>query len=162
MTWIRRCVFKSCVVLAGLILVVLLASAVFNNCSEDNARNRAMAYAQAVNAEYETPEKIYAFLCDDFKSRMSEKEFCKAFKKERSYPYITPLYLGSNPKITLSEDGKTGMVEYDQAARIVGMIYKVGLVYENGDYYIVDWEDFPDGSYLEKFNDTPYSIDWYY
>ena len=38
----------------------------------------------------------------------------------------------------------------------------IGLVYENGDYYILDWEEFLDGSYLEKFENVPYSLDWYY
>ena len=42
------------------------------------------------------------------------------------------------------------------------MTYPVELIYENGDYYVQDWASFLDGSYLEKFEDIPYSLDWYY
>ena len=38
----------------------------------------------------------------------------------------------------------------------------MGFVYEDGDYYIRDWEEFLDGSYLDKFENIPYSLDWYY
>ena len=49
-----------------------------------------------------------------------------------------------------------------QAARLPGMTYTFGLVYEQGNYSIDDWEALADGSYLEKFENIPYSLDWYY
>ena len=128
----------------------------------ERAAERAADYAQAVNYDYETPEKIYAFLTEELRGMMTEAEFTEAFKKERSYPYITPLYLMKNPEIELALDGLTGTVIYAQAARITGMTYEIGLVYENGDYYIEDWMELADGSYLEKFEDCPYTLDWYY
>ena len=54
---------------------------------------RAKEYARAINFDFKTPEKIYAFLCREFREQMSEDEFIEAFNKERSYPYITPLYI---------------------------------------------------------------------
>ena len=42
------------------------------------------------------------------------------------------------------------------------MTYEIRLQYENGDYYVEDWHQFIDGSYLDKFEDIPYSLDWYY
>ena len=129
-------------------------------CKSGNCRYRH-EYAEAVDYSYEEPEKIYEFLCQDFRDQMDEKAFCEAFAKERTYPYLTPLYI-SKPEITLSEDGLSGTAVYLRAARLVGMTYEVSFVYENGDYYIRDWEEFLDGSYLEKFEDVLYSLDWYY
>lgn len=122
---------------------------------------RAKEYARAINFEFKTPEKIYAFLCREFREQMSEDEFIEAFNKERSYPYITPLYIFF-PEIT--EETGTGdyIVTFLQAARIEGMKYDIKMVYEDGNWFVVDWEQFPDGSYLEKFENIPYSLDWYY
>ena len=30
------------------------------------------------------------------------------------------------------------------------------------DYFVQDWEELIDGSYLEKFEDIPYSLDSYF
>jgi len=145
--------------------VIVMAAAYYfmttHRNTEVRALKRAEAYAEAINHEYKSPEKIYAFLCEDFRTQISEDEFCLAFEKERSYPYITPLYI-LKPEITMSEDKRNGEVVYLQAARIVGMTYKIELIYENGDYFVKDWSQFLDGSYLDKFKDIPYSLDWYY
>ena len=118
-------------------------------------------YVYAVNYEYREPKRIYDFLTKQFKKKMTAEAFSEAFAKERSYPYLTPLYL-SDPVITFSEDGKEGSVTCIQAARLPGMTYTFGLVYEQGNYSIDDWEALADGSYLEKFENIPYSLDWYY
>ena len=149
-----------------LFLICLLAALLTlcgcgSNQTEEHALERLEAYAQAIDYSYKEPGKIYAFLCQDFRDQMDEEAFCKAFAKERTYPYLTPLYI-SKPEITLSEDGLSGTAVYLQAARLVGMTYEVSFVYENGDYYIQDWEEFLDGSYLEKFENMIYSLDWYY
>ena len=75
--------------------------------------------------------------------------------------FITPLYI-FYPELTIAPDRKAARVVFKQAARIVGMEYTVRLVYENGDYYVEDWERFIDGSYLNKFDHISYSLDWYY
>ena len=149
-----------------LILICLLAALLIltgcgSNQTPEHALERLEAYAQAVDYSYKEPEKIYEFLCQDFRDQMDEEAFCDAFAKERTYPYLTPLYI-YDPEITLSEDGLSGTAMYLQAARLVGMTYEVSFVYENGEYYIQDWEEFLDGSYLEKFEDMIYSLDWYY
>ncbi|HPT69315.1 MAG TPA: hypothetical protein PKW50_04155 [Syntrophomonas sp.] len=127
--------------------------------TEERAMERAQAYAEAIDHDYKHPEKIYALLEESFRDQMDEKSFCDAFAKERSYPYITPLYI-SKPHLTL--DGNIVHVVYDQAARLSGMTYKIDLIFENGDWFVRDWEEFLDGSYLEKFENIPYSLDWYY
>jgi hypothetical protein len=149
-----------------LFLICLLAALLTlcgcgSNQTEEHALERLEAYAQAIDYSYKEPGKIYAFLCQDFRDQMDEEAFCEAFAKERTYPYLTPLYI-SKPEITLSEDRLSGTAVYLQAARLVGMTYEVSFVYENGDYYIQDWEEFLDGSYLEKFENMIYSLDWYY
>ena len=144
-----------------LLFALLLAGCGKHPMTEERARERLIAYAHAVDYDYEKPEKIYPFLCASFKERMTKKAFCEAFKKERSYPYITPLYF-YDPTVEMNDDMTGGTATYLQAARIIGMTYTVDFVYENGDYYIIDWEEFPDGSYLEKFDTAVQTLDWYY
>ncbi len=129
--------------------------------SEKSAIDRAKEYARAVNYEFRTPGKIYDFLWSGFKEIMDEESFIKAFNKERSYPYITPLYIFS-PEVTEKTETGGFIITFLQAARIVGMTYDIEMVYENGNWFVKDWEQFPDGSYLEKFEKIPYSLDWYY
>ena len=149
------------IVLFCLLVSVLALAGCTSNRTEEHALERLEAYAEAVDYSYKEPQKIYSFLCQDFRDQMDEEAFCEAFAKERTYPYITPLYI-SKPEITMAQDGLSGTAVYVQAARLIGMTYEVSFVYENGDYYIQDWEEFLDGSYLEKFEDMTYSLDWYY
>ena len=150
---------KKTILICLLVLTTLCGCG--SNQTEEHALERLEAYAEAIDFSYKEPEKIYKFLCQDFREQMDEEAFCEAFAKERTYPYLTPLYI-YDPEITLAEDGLSGTAVYLQAARIVGMVYEVSFVYENGDYYIQDWEEFLDGSYLEKFEDVNYSLDWYF
>ena len=147
--------------IAAFLLITAAACGCASNKTEDHALARLTEYADAIDSSYKNPEKIYALLCENFRQQMSEEDFCSAFKKERSYPYITPLYI-SSPTVEMSQDNTSGTAVYIQAARITGMTYKVSFIYENGDYYIEDWNSFLDGSYLSKFSNIPYSLDWYY
>lgn len=148
-----------------LLIILLLGYILFginkNNFNTENAKDRALEFAYAVNYEYDKPEKIYEYLSENFKSKMSEKEFIKAFNKERSYPYLTPLFINFS-RIEWLEDNEQGLVFFSQAARLPGMVYTVRLIYENGDYYIMAFENFLDNSYLEKFKNLSYSLDSYY
>ena len=98
-------------------LTLLALCACAERPTEENARKRAEAYAQAVNFAYETPEEIYAFLTEDVKTRISQPAFCAAFAKDRTYPYITPLYL-FYPEVSMADNGLSATVVYQQAARI--------------------------------------------
>ena len=129
--------------------------------TEERAMERAKDYADAINHEFKNPEKIYAFLWSGFREEMGEEAFIDAFNKERSYPYITPLYIFF-PDVSGKTDEGGYIITFLQAARIVGMTYDIEMVYENGDWFVKDWEEFPDGRYLEKFENIPYSLDWYY
>lgn len=151
------------IIIPILILIFIVFIAVWK-VRENDRRNTVLRledYANAIDNDFEHPEKIYAFLCDDFKSKMGEDEFSAAFRKERSYPYITPLYI-YDPVISDYHYHRSAKAVYTQAARLPGMTYEVSLVYENGMWDIVDWEDFPDGSYLRKLDNLNYSLSWYY
>lgn len=126
-----------------------------------NLQKRINEYAHAIDYEFENPQKIYDFMTLDYKSKMSEAKFVKAFNKERSYPYITGLYI-TKPVIKDKTALNKGEVEYTVAARLSGMKYKVKYIFENNNYYFVDWEEFLDNSYLEKFDNLFYTLDWYY
>ncbi len=129
--------------------------------SEEAAEAAAKAYAEAIDYDYEHPSAIYQWMTNDYKASISEDDFNAAFKKERSYPYLTPLFINYD-HVELSEDLMTGKAVYSQAARLPGMIYEVGLVYEDGTYHVEDFETFPDGSYLEKFDTVTYDLSSYF
>ena len=104
---------RAACLICALTLLALCACA--ERPTEENARKRAEAYAQAVNFAYETPEEIYAFVTEDVKTRLSQPAFCAAFAKDRTYPYITPLYL-FYPEVSMADDGLSATVVYQQAA----------------------------------------------
>jgi len=120
--------------------------------SERNAVNRVQAFAYEINYNYKHPENVYQYLSEAFRSQMTKEEFIEAFNKERSYPYLTPLFINYE-SIELSEDYLNGTAVFSQAARLPGMIYELPFVFENGDYYMIAFVEFLDGSYLDKFKD---------
>jgi hypothetical protein len=142
-------------------LCLLGAGCAKSNQTQEHAEERVLAFAQAVNYDYETPETIYTYLTQDFHDAMTEDEFTEAFSKERSYPYLVPLFINYR-SIEMDDDMLGGTAHFSQAARLPGMTYDVPFVYENGDYYMIAFDNFPDGSYLDKFEDIPYSLDSYY
>ena len=148
-------------IIAILLSLILLKIYGNNKLTKDNAEKRALEFAEMVNYEYKEPIKIYELMSEEYKEKISSKEFIEAFNKERSYPYLTPLYINFS-SVELNENLKGGQAVYSQAARLPGMIYKVKLIYENNNYYIIAFEDFLDGSYLNKFENLSYSLDSYF
>ena len=151
------------ILLFGLLLCILIAEQTFTwtNKTKEHAEERLQAFAREINYRYEEPDGIYDYLCADFKESMTSEAFVEAFKKERSYPYLVPLFINFR-SIELSSDRLSGMAYFSQAARLPGMVYKVPFVYENGDYYMKCFDEFPSGEYLKKFVDIPYSLDMYF
>lgn len=145
------------------LLAVLLLTGVWyysqKTPSQERAILRVKEFAQAVNYEYENPEKIYPYLTEALRDQMPRSEFADAFKKERSYPYLTPLFINYE-SIEMAPDLKSGTAYFSQAARLPGMTYEVPFVYENGDYYMDTFHEFADGSYLEKFKTLDGQSDW--
>ncbi len=150
----------SIIIIAGLTILVSFRRAAAGP-SEASAEEAAKAYAEAVDYQYENPSEIYALLTNDFKKTMTENEFVQAFKKERTYPYLTPLFINFD-RVELNADGKSGTAYYSQAARLPGMVYEVGLIYEDSAWHIQDFDDFLDGSYLDKFDTVTYDLKSYF
>ena len=121
-----------------------------------NAQRRVEAFVQKINYEYDRPEKIYAYMTQDYRNSISRADFVEAFHIERSYPYLTPLFLNFL-SMQMEPGNKTGTAHFSQAARLGGTYYDISLVYENFNYYMaIDaYAGFPDDSYLEKFERIP-------
>ncbi len=121
-----------------------------------NARRRLDAFVRQVNDGYHSPGKIYGYLTEEYRNSISEADFIEAFQKERSYPYLTPFYINFM-SMDMAPDNKSGVAHFSQAARLGGMYYDIPIIYENFNYYMVmkEYEGFPDGSYLEKFDRIP-------
>lgn len=127
--------------------------------TQKRAEMRVQGFARAVNYEYEQPEKIYLYLTEELRAQMTEKEFIEAFATERTYPYLSPLFINYET-MEISEDNRSGVAIFSQAARLPGMIYEVPFVYENGDYYMDVFHEYADGSYLKKFRILEEQSDW--
>lgn len=129
--------------------------------SKEEAVLTVCAFAEDLNYHYREPERLYDYLTGDFQAQMSREEFIRAFEKERSYPYLTPLFINYE-SIEMAEDERSGVATFSQAARLPGMVYELPFVYEDGQYKVIAFENFPDGSYLEKFDKLTYSLDSYF
>jgi regulator of protease activity HflC (stomatin/prohibitin superfamily) len=150
---------KTAVSICGVIFfILLLAAAVlavlpggrFTLPGEAAAVLRVKEFAREVNYNYQHPERIYPYLTMEYRAAMDVEAFCRAFLKERSYPYLTPFFINYE-SIELSADKKNGIAVFSQAARLPGMTYRLPFIYERGNYYVIAFQDFPDGSYLKKF-----------
>jgi len=139
-------------VVVAAIMVLLAVGIISTKATEENAVKRVQAFAYEINYNYKHPENAYQYLCEDFRSQMTKVEFVEAFNKERSYPYLTPLFINYE-SIEMADDCMNGTAFFSQAARLPGMIYELPIIYENGDYYVIAFEEFLDGSYLDKFNE---------
>ena len=149
------------IVLALLLWVVLPRGAGRVRPSEEEAVKAVCAFAEDLNYHYKEPERLYDYLTKDFKARMSREAFVSAFEKERSYPYLTPLFINYE-SIEMAQDNRSGTALFSQAARLPGMVYRLPFVYEDERYKVIAFEDFADGSYLEKFDKLTYSLDSYF
>lgn len=149
-----------CLLIAIVILVSSCAS-LSRKPGKERAEERVEEYIYVFNHAKDDPGKLWDMLTSSYKERITRNEFIEAYLVDITYPYITPFYI-FQPEFSFSEDYMTLTVTFQQAARIVGMTWTVSLVYENGDYYFEDWEYLIDGTYLDKFEDLMYSLDWYY
>lgn len=142
------------ITLSWLLVLILAIALVFFGVmrlpSARRAEKRVQAFAQAINYSYKEPAKIYSYLDASYRSAMSESAFSEAFTKERSYPYLTPLFLNFE-SLSMESDKRHGLATFSQAARLPGMYVEIPVVFEDGDYYCRFFEEFLDGSYLEKF-----------
>lgn len=155
----KKLLIATAILLLTLLLVTVIGKYMKCVPSKERAVNRVKEFAQAVNYNYESPDKIYSYLTEELRSQMTSLEFIDAFNKERSYPYLSPLFINYE-SIEMAADNKSGIATFSQAARLPGMIFKVAFVYENGDYYMDVFHELADGSYLDKFKTLDEQSDW--
>ncbi len=130
------------------VLLLFIAVGPWSWPGKKQAEWRVNAFIKAVNAN--RPGDVYLFLTPELKAMLSREEFRHNFAKERSYPYLTPLYLYLD-EVKLSSDRRSGEALLTVAARLPGEKMRVKLIYTKGQYYIEAFRDIADGSYLHKF-----------
>lgn len=116
--------------------------------SQWQAIKRVNGFNEAINAN--KPVDIYPYLTPELRGKLTLEEFVNNFTKERSYPYLSPLYVYLD-EVKLDSDRQSGEAISTVAARLPGQKMKVKLIYIRGHYYIDAFRDLADGSYLLKF-----------
>jgi len=116
---------------------------------QSHATQRVNDFNQAINAN--RPAEIYPYLIPELKGMLSKEEFIQNFAQERSYPYLSPLYVYLD-EVKLVSDLRSGEAISTVAARLPGQKMNVKLLYISGQYYIDAFRDIADGSYLLKFS----------
>lgn len=95
------------------------------------------------------PKEIYGYLTQDLREEIGEEAFVNNYREDRTYPYLTPLYLFlAELKLPQRNDG---LAVCTVASRLEGEEYSIPIRYENGDYYFYVFKDIVDGSYKDKF-----------
>lgn len=144
---------KGLIILSIIFITALLFTKIYSAQSsamtEENAVKQVEGFIQAVNDN--NPAEVYQYLSPDIKELIDQQGFEKNFAKERSYPYLTPLYLYLD-KLELSEDKRSGKVECIVAARLPGQRMNFSVVYDQDNYYVVAFRDIADGSFIKKFD----------
>lgn len=145
----KMLIFLLIAVILCVLLFVFLQMDTSSRMTEENAVKRVEGFIKAVNDN--EPALVYNFLTPEIKELISKEGFVENFVKERSYPYLTPLYLYLD-HLELSEDKKTGHVECVVAARLPGERMDFSIVFYEDDYYIDAFRDIADGSFIKKFD----------
>lgn len=133
------------------IFILVLSGFVFyinRPMTKDNAIKRTEGFIKAVNDN--KPELIYDYLTPSIQQLISKEGFIENFAKERSYPYLTPLYLYLD-HVDFCEDQTQGTITCIVASRLPGEKMKFEIVFVDNNYYIEAFKDVADGSFMKKF-----------
>ena len=133
-----------------LVLILGLSVRTYYLPSQRQALQRINGFNDAINAN--KPADIYPYLIPELRGMISKETFEQNFAKERSYPYLSPLYVYLD-EVSLAPDQRSGEAISTVAARLPGQKMKVKLSYIKGKYYIDAFRDIADGSYLLKFQE---------
>ncbi len=119
---------------------------------EGRVRARMEAFIHTVNEN--RPQEIYDYLLPSIRVLIDREGFVRNFARERSYPYLTPLYLYLE-KLELNPDGSSGRAVCRVAARLPGQIRVFPIIFTDGDYFVNAFREIADGSFAEKFDRLP-------
>ena len=134
------------VVIIGILL--LLSTVSLNAPGQVQAEAKANLFAQAINDN--NPRELYSYLLPEIQGMLTRDEFVRNFAHERSYPYLTPLYIYLD-NVTLDEGKRSGEAIFTVASRLPGEKMKVKLYYLDQQYYMEAFREIANGSYVEKF-----------
>lgn len=135
----------------GLVMIAVLlflGTVSLNTPGQVQAERQANRFAQAINEN--NPGELYSYLLPEIQGLSGREEFVKNFAHERSYPYLTPLYIYLD-SLTLDEGKRSGEAVFTVASRLPGEKMIVKLYYREQQYYMDAFREIADGSYLEKF-----------
>ncbi len=112
-----------------------------------HAAQRTQHFIDAINQN--ESGVVYDMLCEEYRAQLSREEFIRRSADDRTYPYLTPLYLHLvSLSIPLRNEGQ---VVCSVAARLEGEFFRFPIRFEQGEYYFLVFGDLIDGSYREKF-----------
>ncbi len=131
-----------------ILLLLIISAGIFNVPSQWQATKRINGLNEAINAN--KPADIYPYLIPELREMLTKEEFVQNFAKERSYPYLSSLYVYLD-EVNLAADRRSGEAISTVAARLPGQKMKVKLIYIRGQYYVEAFRDIADESYLLKF-----------
>ena len=113
------------------------------------ARQVVDRFILAVN--HNRPQDIYPLLTPEIRKTIDRNGFIENFTHERSYPYLTPLFLYVD-RIEFSGDNKKGRVFCTVAARLPGEKKEYEVVYVPFKGYRMNaLRAIADGSYIWRF-----------
>lgn len=119
---------------------------------EIRARSRIEAFIRAVNEN--RPENIYYYLLPSIRALITREGFVLNYARERSYPYLTPLYLYLE-KLEVDPDQSSGRALCLVAARLPGQIRIFPIIFTDEDYFVDAFRNIADGRFAEKFDRLP-------
>ncbi|MGE4454919.1 MAG: hypothetical protein AB7D92_10330 [Sphaerochaeta sp.] len=119
----------------------------YTHANFTHAAQRTQNFIDAINQNQS--DIVYDMLCEEYRNQLSKDEFVKRFADDRSYPYLTPLYLHL-VSLTIPQRSD-GQVACSVAARLEGEFFRFSIRYEQGEYYFLVFGELIDGSYREKF-----------
>lgn len=121
----------------------------YENASFVHAAERTQTFIDAINNN--KSGIVFEMLAKEYRQQCSKETFISRFAEDRTYPYLTPLYLHL---VSLAlPQRKDGNVVCSVAARLEGEYFRFPIRYEDGDYYFLAFEQLLDGSFREKFSD---------
>lgn len=121
----------------------------YNKTDFDKAYESAKGFVCAVNNA--NASKVYDLLIKEYKDKITKRNFIKNFNHERTYPYLSPLFMYIK-SIDIFRDGKTVYVKAFVASRLPGEIFEFTLHKEEEEYKVKSLEAIVDGSYVKMFN----------
>ncbi len=136
--------------------IFLLGGLLFSGCAtlpggRDERRAEKMVDRFVEALDYNRPGDIYPLLLPAYRDMIDKEGFIANFAHERSYPYLTPLWIYAD-EIVFNEELSAGNVHCTVASRLPGETMEFRVVKENGRWWIDALGSIADGTYIVIFD----------